>query len=88
MLHDATVRGGVLKMWGGKYKALVDGPEGGGGVVEGKAYAVRSGEEEEALRVYEMGAYEVVRCGIGLWGGEEWVRGCMFRFRGSGGELS
>ncbi|MCJ1420482.1 hypothetical protein MMC32_006839 [Xylographa parallela] len=69
VLHDATVRGGVLKIWGGKYKALVDGPEVGGGVVEGKAYAVRSGEEEEALRVYETGAYEVVRCGIGLRGG-------------------
>ncbi|MCJ1431265.1 hypothetical protein MMC27_000616 [Xylographa pallens] len=89
-LQDARVRGGVLKTWARRYKALVDEPpgRGGGGVVDGKAYAVRSAEEEEALRGYETGAYEVVRCEIELRGGKEAVKGCTFRFQGLGRELS
>jgi Gamma-glutamyl cyclotransferase, AIG2-like len=76
-LRPASVGGGVLKTWGGRYRALVDAPapssypcaggveaEGETGVVGGSAYRVMSREHEEVLRYYETERYEVVRCQI------------------------
>ncbi|KAL9596322.1 MAG: hypothetical protein Q9219_005876 [cf. Caloplaca sp. 3 TL-2023] len=48
---SASVRGGVLKSWRRKYKALVDGPE--NATVEGFAHLVESAEQEEYLRFRE-----------------------------------
>ncbi|KAF9634051.1 AIG2-like protein [Lasiodiplodia theobromae] len=75
VLRRAAVRGGAVRTWGGKYKALVDGAE----RIDGWAYEVVSKEQEDALRAYETEKYEVVRCGIEMEGGEE-VMGCTFRF--------
>lgn len=75
---QATVRGGVLKTWGGKYQALVDGPE--SERVRGSAYMVTSKEHEHALRLYETDKYEVVRCTIQFEGSA--IQGCTFRFVG------
>ncbi|KAI1126454.1 hypothetical protein F5Y10DRAFT_267117 [Nemania abortiva] len=72
---DASVQGGVLKMWGGRYKALVDSP---GGVAHGHALLVQNQDQEEALRCYETGKYEVVRCELDLE--SQKVRGLTFRF--------
>lgn len=77
-LRPATIRGGVLKTWAGKYKALVDGPA--NALVEGSAYCVLNKEHENALRSYETDNYEVVRCRILFGDGE--VQGCTFRFVG------
>lgn len=68
-----------MEYWRGKYKALVDGGE--GDVVEGVAFEVEGGEEEEALRFFETEMYEVVRCGIRMGGGGGKVLGGLtFRF--------
>ncbi|KAB2573133.1 Aig2-like protein [Lasiodiplodia theobromae] len=75
VLQRAAVRGGAVRTWGGKYKALVDGTE----RIDGWTYEVVSKEQEDALRAYETEKYEVVRCGIEMEGGEE-VMGCTFRF--------
>lgn len=75
VLLRAAVRGGAVRTWGGKYKALVDGTE----RIGGWAYEVASKEQEDALRAYETESYEVVRCRIEVEGGEE-VMGCTFRF--------
>lgn len=75
VLLRAAVRGGAVRTWGGKYKALVDGAE----RIGGWAYEVVSKEQEDALRAYETEKYEVVRCRIEVEGGEE-VMGCTFRF--------
>ncbi|KAI0114544.1 hypothetical protein GGR51DRAFT_450234 [Nemania sp. FL0031] len=74
---DASVQGGVIKIWGGRYKALVDSP---GSVVNGHAFLIQSQDQEEALRCYETDKYEVVRCELNL--GSEKVRGLTFRFIG------
>ncbi len=77
----ASINGGVLRTWGRKYMALVDGPA--TAVVHGCAYRVLSSEHEEYLRFRETEAYEVVRCCIALDSGEgvqEEVRGLTFRF--------
>ena len=66
---------------GGRYRALVDGGE--RQVVRGRAFEVLGVEEEQALRAYETGRYEVVRCRIEI--GAEVVWGCTFWFRGLGG---
>jgi hypothetical protein len=76
VLYHATVTGGLLENWGGKYRALVDGPE--NATVQGLAYQVMTREHEDALRTYETDKYEVVRCGIEIEG--RWVQGCTFRF--------
>ncbi|CZR66905.1 uncharacterized protein PAC_16806 [Phialocephala subalpina] len=78
MLWPASVRGGVLRTWAGKYRALVDGCE--EDVVEGKAYEVETREHEDALRSYETSKYEVVRCVIQV--GYREIPGCTFRFVG------
>lgn len=85
-LKPAKVFGGKMTMWGGKYKALVDAPmllygTEDGEKVEGKAFLVESKEYEDALRLYESKAYEVVRCMNVFDDGKE-VAGCTFRFRG------
>ncbi|EEP81521.1 predicted protein [Uncinocarpus reesii 1704] len=77
-LEEATVAGGKIKTWVGGDKALVDGSF--TSRVRGVAYEVVSKEHEDALRRYETGKYEVVRCNIHT---EERgvVRGLTFRFR-------
>ena len=59
-LTSAYVEGGALRSWGRRYKALVDGPP--TSRVDGAAFLVVSKEHEDALRLYETKAYEVVRC--------------------------
>ncbi|KAI4187348.1 MAG: hypothetical protein LQ346_005512 [Caloplaca aetnensis] len=82
ILTPASIRGGILRTWGRKYMALVDGPA--TAQVHGCAYRVLSSEHEEYLRFRETEAYEVVRCCIALDSGEgaqEEVQGLTFRFR-------
>ncbi|KAL8652335.1 MAG: hypothetical protein Q9226_004317 [Calogaya cf. arnoldii] len=76
-LVPASTKGGVLRNWGRKYKALVDGPA--DARIDGFAYLVETADHEEYLRFRETEAYEVVRCPITLEGGEE-VQGLTFRF--------
>ncbi|CAG9981034.1 unnamed protein product [Clonostachys byssicola] len=81
-LIPAWVIGGRLGTWAGKYKALVD--DFGGGRVHGHGFLVQNKEEEDALRYYETGAYEVVRCEIYLEtrDGMNMAKGLTFRFIG------
>ena len=76
-LESASIHGGVIKTWECKYKALIDGPA--MAKVDGWAYRVEKPEHEEALRIYETDAYEVVRCSILLQNGSV-EKGCTFRF--------
>ncbi|KAI4129144.1 MAG: hypothetical protein LQ338_002379 [Usnochroma carphineum] len=75
-LISASIKGGVLRTWGHKYKALVDGPA--DARVHGYGYRVESSEHEGCLRIRESAAYEVVRCRITL--DSEEVQGLTFRF--------
>jgi Gamma-glutamyl cyclotransferase, AIG2-like len=81
VLRQATIRGGVIQMWRGKYKALVDGPA--TAEVDGWAYELVSKEHEEQLRYYETDRYEVVRCDILMRNSGGSVKGLTFRFIGS-----
>ena len=64
-LRPARVCGAKLTTWGNKYKAVIDGEgDEDEDVVEGWAFSVKTEMYEEALRSYETGAYEVVRCRI------------------------
>jgi hypothetical protein len=83
VLNRANVNGGVIKVWAGKYNALVDGPT--TGCVEGWAYEVKNKEHEDALLHYETDVYEVVRCKIDICGVEQLVDGLTFRFIGEVG---
>ncbi|KAI0529949.1 hypothetical protein GGR58DRAFT_518840 [Xylaria digitata] len=74
---DATVHRGILKTWGGKYKALVNIP---GKIVHGNAFLVQDQAQEEALRCYETKKYEVVTCELNIGGNK--VKGLTFRFAG------
>ena len=76
----ATIAGGILKTWAGKYKALVDGPI--EAKVNGWAYWVETEEQESALRSFETAKYEIVRCVILLEDGTK-QPGCTFRFAGA-----
>ncbi|KAE8332608.1 hypothetical protein BDV39DRAFT_167249 [Aspergillus sergii] len=78
VLRRAMVKRGRIKMWGGKYKALIDGPS--SSIVDGWAYEVSSEEEEEQLRYYETDQYEVVRCEIHMVDSGDIVKGLTFRF--------
>ncbi|KAK4465147.1 hypothetical protein QBC42DRAFT_315466 [Cladorrhinum samala] len=77
--RKARLFGGVLKTWGGKYKALVDGADDAvrlstsapAGVVKGSAFLVQDEEQEDALCYYETDCYEVVRCDVHMDGDEE-----------------
>ncbi|RSM12568.1 hypothetical protein CEP52_002358 [Fusarium oligoseptatum] len=77
--RDAKIPSGVLGSWG-SYKALVNDPS-GRNTVYGKAFLVTSEEDEEALRLYETEAYEMVRCRIEMDDGEV-VDGLTFRWAG------
>jgi gamma-glutamylcyclotransferase (GGCT)/AIG2-like uncharacterized protein YtfP len=79
MFVPAVVRRGRLKMWGGKYRALVDGGE--REELQGWMYVVQSEEHEDALRTYENGNYEVVRCEMRSEDGGR-VKGLTFRYCG------
>jgi hypothetical protein len=73
--RNAYVQEGMLKTWGGKYKALVDNP---GGVAYGSAFLVQDQEQEDILRCYETENYEVVRCNLIIE--NEKVSALTFRF--------
>ncbi|KAM3548505.1 hypothetical protein MY1884_009154 [Beauveria asiatica] len=49
--EPAVLPRAVLTSWAGKYRGVVDG--GAQDEVEGMVYWVKSGDEEEALRIYE-----------------------------------
>ncbi|KAF3800388.1 hypothetical protein GCG54_00002421 [Colletotrichum gloeosporioides] len=85
--REASIKGGVLKMWGGKYKALVDTPDGKAPPVKGKAFLVKDKEMEDTLRTYETDKYEVTRCLIEMADSVEEVRGLTFRFAGEADEV-
>lgn len=70
VLNSARVFGARLTSWGGKYKALVEADA--GEKVDGRAYLVRSKQEEESLRIYETGKYQVSRCQIEMETTEGW----------------
>ena len=78
-LVPASISRGLIKSWGGKHKALVDGDS--TDYVHGSAYEVASREQEDALLTYETENYEVVRCSITM--ASETVHGLTFRFVGS-----
>lgn len=71
---NASITGGAVRTWKGKYRALVDGED----TVTGSAFLVENQAQETALRGYETKEYEVVRCGIQM--DEGWVAGLTFRF--------
>ncbi|PMD48245.1 hypothetical protein L207DRAFT_626998 [Hyaloscypha variabilis F] len=77
-LYPASITGGLIGTRGGKYCALLDGRE--NGKVRGCAFQVMTKEHEDALRLYETGNYEVVRCAIEF--DKRMVQGCTFRFVG------
>ncbi|TQN66782.1 hypothetical protein CSHISOI_08663 [Colletotrichum shisoi] len=84
--RPAKTRGGVLATWGGKYRALVDAPAYGTGVVGGHAFLVADKDQEDSLRFYETDNYGAVRCVIDMGEGEE-VGGLTFRFIGEADAL-
>lgn len=69
-------------MWG-PYRALVGGEA--GDVVKGMVFEVESEAQEDLLRFYEIGAYEVVECEIEIEQGGA-LRGRTFRWAGVGEE--
>ncbi|KAI4167898.1 MAG: hypothetical protein LQ343_006821 [Gyalolechia ehrenbergii] len=80
-LIPASIKGGRLRSWRGKYKALVDGPA--DAVVHGYTYRVGSADHEDCLRFRETQAYEVVRCRIfvdNVEGVMDEILGLTFRF--------
>ena len=82
-LQPAVLMDGRIRTWAGKYRALVDQP---GAVVAGVAYDCASVDQEDALRVYEGDAYEVVAARL-MVDGKETV-GRTFRFAGFDDELT
>ena len=82
-LRPAVLMDGRVRTWAGKYKALVDEP---GAMVCGVAYACTSVDQEDALRVYEGDAYEVVAARMVVDGME--IVGSTFRFAGFDDELT
>lgn len=82
-LTPAWTTGGRLGTWAGTYKALVD--DFGGGRVHGHGFLLQDQQAEDALRYYETGVYEVVRCDIHLetpHRGVNMVKGLTFRHIG------
>jgi len=77
--EHAVLRRGKLKSWG-KYHALVKGAQ--SATVDGWIYVVQSRQHEDALRTYEGGNYEVVRCDILDCERAEMIKGLTFRFCG------
>jgi len=82
-LRSATLLHGRIRMWAGKYRALVDEQD---AVVDGLAYLCESAEQEDALRVYKGDDYEVVAARLVMDG--EGVVGRTFRFAGCEDELT
>ncbi|KAH9871747.1 hypothetical protein J1614_006003 [Plenodomus biglobosus] len=82
-LQRAVLLDGRVRVWAGRYKAVVDEVR---GRVEGLAYVVASEDEADALRVYEGDNYEVVAAKLAI-GGKE-VVGRTFRFAGVEEELT
>ena len=80
----AYVKGGRVRTWAGKYKALVDSYD-SESRVHGMAFLVLDREQEDALRFYETDKYEVVRCQIFIGTGVAF--GLTFRFCGAVKEL-
>ncbi|KAF3007952.1 hypothetical protein E8E13_011308 [Curvularia kusanoi] len=81
-LRPAICFDGQIRIWADRYRALVDCP---GGKVEGHVFAVKSVDEEEALRAYEGSNYEVVRAEVEVDGKR---KECLtFRFVGSENDL-
>ena len=84
VLKPAYITNGIVSTWaGGRYKALVNGPA--SCAVSGYAYRVESRADEDVLRFYETGKYEVVRCRIHVLVDrekevEDVVQGLTFRF--------
>lgn len=88
VLYPASVNGGVVRTWAGKYRALVDSPSGHKpSIVMGYAYLVQSKEEEDHLRIYETDKYDVVRCDIDFGCTHRIEKGLTFRFAGEEDEL-
>lgn len=79
IMTPAHIYGGIIKSWGGKYKALVDGTD--DDIVHGSAYQVQDRESEESLLLYETEKYEVIRCVIRS--ANRSFSGLTFRFVGS-----
>jgi len=59
ILKPASISGGILAPWAGKYRALVDGHA--SSHINGSTCLVQPREHEDVLRVYETDNYEVVR---------------------------
>lgn len=88
VLYPASVNGGVVRTWAGKYRALVDSPSGHkSSIVMGYAYLVQSKEEEDHLRIYETDKYDVVRCDIDFGCTHRIEKGLTFRSAGEEDEL-
>lgn len=68
---------GRLSTLAGKYLVLVDADE--CSVVDGWAYQVQNQDQEDSLRVYETGKYEVVRCTMKFEDDEDLIHGLTFR---------
>ncbi|KAK0745231.1 hypothetical protein B0T21DRAFT_381276 [Apiosordaria backusii] len=83
--QPARVRGGLLKVWGNKYRALVDAPpqmDYNKVIVDGYAFTIEDSAQEDVLCGYETDKYEVVRCAIELPEDHQVVKGLTFRFVG------
>lgn len=85
--RQASITGGVIKSWVGKYQALTDSPE--TARIDGWAFHVVCREYEDALRIHYTESDEIVRCSITM---EDWsdvvVKGLVFRFAGQTQALS
>ncbi|KAI9872560.1 MAG: hypothetical protein M1830_001478 [Pleopsidium flavum] len=81
IMRSASITGGIIKTWAGKYKAIVDGPASIS--TGGCAYLVTSRDHEDALSFYETEKYEVARCSITMQDNGEVVEGLTYRFVGS-----
>ena len=78
-LVPARITGGVVGSWGGRYRALLDGPQ--DATVDGFGFLVTSSRIEDILRYYETDNYEVVRCKMIFKDSGEVVPACTFKFR-------
>ena len=81
-LHRASITGGFMSSWGGKYRALLDGDGTSPTTVDGFGFLVLSSSVEDILRMYETDRYEVVRCPMRLRDEGQVVAACVFKFLG------
>src|SRR5690606_3067412 len=80
-LRPASVEGGIMRTWAGRYPALIDA-DSLCKCIAGFAYLVESREHEEILQYYETKKYEVVRCSIRMYDDIEVINGLTFRYVG------